>query len=503
MNCKWAVSTVLLLVACGPLAAQPPQLRLKSHRAPANWLTPAEPRASLAETRRLTPSRLHLLIQFKEFPIDNTDFEALLDELGRRDVRVLRYLPDNALIISANQDTSWDGLNLILVAPLDPEDKLSELFSRDDPDRIETAVLSLHDDVDPALARLIAEQTNLEILENPDLAPTSVLLRGPTIALHEAAAWDEVYYIFPASEELQAGLPQTACLGGASAIGNLAAAADIASSFGDGWDGPGLGSASLTYFLGALTPTLPAADVKAEITRALAAWSAVVKVQFSPVASPSLRRSIDIFFATGAHGDGFNFDNRGGILAHTFYPPPNPETIAGDLHFDSAELWRIGNDTDVFSVALHELGHSLGLGHNDDPNSVMYPYYRRVSGLRPADITEIRRLYATTGETPTTPSQPPAPAVDLTPPTLRITSPAATILSTNATTLTITGTATDNVGVQRITWSNSGWSQGQIPGAATFTLAPIRLYLGLNTITLKAYDAAGNSSAKTISVTRR
>ena len=42
--------------------------------------------------------------------------------------------------------------------------------------------------------------------------------------------------------------------------------------------------------------------------------------------------------------------------------PLNPEPIAGDMHFDNDESWRIGANLDVFSVALHETGHALGLG---------------------------------------------------------------------------------------------------------------------------------------------
>jgi hypothetical protein len=46
-----------------------------------------------------------------------------------------------------------------------------------------------------------------------------------------------------------------------------------------------------------------------------------------------------------------------GVLAHTFYPaPPNPESIAGDMHFDDDETWRIGVNTDLFSAGVARSG---------------------------------------------------------------------------------------------------------------------------------------------------
>ena len=45
-------------------------------------------------------------------------------------------------------------------------------------------------------------------------------------------------------------------------------------------------------------------------------------------------------------------------------------------------------------MALHELGHALGLGHSDNPNDVMYPYLKIVTGLADGDKAAILSLYA-------------------------------------------------------------------------------------------------------------
>ncbi|CAI9734325.1 metallo ase [Octopus vulgaris] len=94
-------------------------------------------------------------------------------------------------------------------------------------------------------------------------------------------------------------------------------------------------------------------------------WSEVIPLDFTELTTGAA--DIDVAFAVGNHGDNSNFDGKGGVLAHAFYPDK------GDMHFDDDELW---NNIDFHSVALHEVGHVIGLDHSEDMDSVMAPFYK-------------------------------------------------------------------------------------------------------------------------------
>ncbi|XP_054830435.1 macrophage metalloelastase-like [Eublepharis macularius] len=133
---------------------------------------------------------------------------------------------------------------------------------------------------------------------------------------------------------------------------------------------------SLTYRINNYTPDLPIPKVDEAIAKAFQVWSDVTPLRFTRTTTPA---DIEILFASGAHGDGFSFDGRkteNNTLAHAFHPGPG---IGGDAHFDEDEQWSDSNkEINLFLVAAHEFGHSLGLDHSNVQGALMYPIYSYV-----------------------------------------------------------------------------------------------------------------------------
>jgi hypothetical protein len=109
--------------------------------------------------------------------------------------------------------------------------------------------------------------------------------------------------------------------------------------------------------------------------------------------------------------------------------------------------------------------------------------------------------------TPTTPApsapQPPGSPKDTTPPWLLITYPGSSILSTTAAAISFRGLATDNVGISSVTWKTSTGGSGTAAGTITWVAGSIPLLYGNNVVTIRAFDGAGNSSWRSVTVVRR
>ena len=76
----------------------------------------------------------------------------------------------------------------------------------------------------------------------------------------------------------------------------------------------------------------------------------------------------------------------------------------------------------------------------------------------------------------------------------------AATFSTSAATLALAGTASDNVGVTQVTWTNSRGGSGTATGTTSWS-ASVALQSGSNVLTVTSRDAAGNTSTDTLTVT--
>jgi hypothetical protein len=195
----------------------------------------------------------------------------------------------------------------------------------------------------------------------------------------------------PSLERLEDRLVLSSVFGGRFTYGN-----PISYSFAP--DGTSIGGTPSNMFQAMAEAGISQVQWQSAFQKAAAIWEAAANINLIQVGDDG-----EPFGASGPQQGSANYGDiriggvalSGGALAQTYLPPPyNGGSLAGDMVFNTSQTWHINSDYDLETVALHEIGHALSMGHSTVSTAVMYGNYTGMKqSLDPDDASGIQSVW--------------------------------------------------------------------------------------------------------------
>jgi hypothetical protein len=136
---------------------------------------------------------------------------------------------------------------------------------------------------------------------------------------------------------------------------------------------------------------LPPSLIRASIEEALGLWASVIPVDFVEVEDEGGPVVVGNY-PNGQYGDirfhhlyinGPDIPGQQPMAkAQAYYP--NSGNHSRDVYYDNGDPWQESGTLsipDVLGATIHELGHTLGLAHSNNPDANMYWIFTRYPGL--------------------------------------------------------------------------------------------------------------------------
>lgn len=157
---------------------------------------------------------------------------------------------------------------------------------------------------------------------------------------------------------------------------------------------------ALVYDFGRLPEDLPEDDVVDAIEQAILIWNDVLSRQGIPlelVRKQEEQEVVHVLFSWERHD--LDLPASEIPVAHADFPPACgvlSRTLPRPVHFEETKEWTVGvvpGRLNITLVAVHEIGHILGLAHSSDPRSVMFSSLGLNEVPAATDERELARLY--------------------------------------------------------------------------------------------------------------